>query len=1089
MRLKRIACWLTVWLFAWMAHAAVPTFQSFEPTQFDTNALAIKYLAVLTNELGQIHPAQVNDGVTVTNFTHYGTLVLPDKVTLLTLGTNVLDMATNSAWLLYSPTNDASQVTIVLKAGSFQGQIGFIQSQNSDGAFTLHDLSEQDDVPGAFVDISGDWIATTNRGILLRYTAPDWVEASRADPSSTNGPFVAFWAMSGGSLVPSPAVTNVLLEGSSLGIGSLTNLFFRSGGHLSYSNGLTTGVDFRVIDGAGNTAAYAVDSGGNALMYAGAGKSVKLGPNSGGDLYFASPSAFYPNSTNHSLGTLGDITRWGDILLAGKQRVYGHLSGASLTNVSRMDVYHTGTNGFAVFDSIGEGAAGASRGFRWASNGVVIASLASNSGYTGTGTNFLSDDGTYKAGTGGGGSALWASSSGNLFPSPAVDVVSITSQSADAATNVALVVDTSTPWTLGQPVVDIKTGGFSVARFGMNFATNTLADYSPIVSIGYPVMSDGIATNDNAELFNIGFFSGYQQSLSNAVAIYNIGDSAGRQQVLTNVYFVFNLGDTDGFLQTVVDSNDIFNLGDGGGFNQTLTNSRHIFNYGNYAGENQNLSGSSDVYNYGYSAGKNMAGTFEDVMNFGYLSVPSQSHQITMGVASVASGDIFRLRNNGVTNEFTVGHSGNGFFAGTVSIGSLTNTLRGDGTDLIYTNASTVSGFQVDSGGGGARLQGGSAAQLKATGAANAVDLHDGSTAVRWFNGEFFPITSGKNLGSSSSMPWQDLALSRNITWNGNTNSLFDTWGAGTPEGVTTARPGSIYRDTLNGAVYKKSTGVGDTGWVELAAAGGTGDVVGPASSTDNAIVRYDGTTGKLVQNSAVTISDTGDFVSSAGTKTWTGLSTLAIDGTFHVGGTTTANSEVLLLNSGIRLGAAASLQWNPNAGVDAASDLFLYRDASNTLAQRNSTTTQTHRLYRTFTDASNYARMAHSFAASGRAVFAAETAGTGEDDINIELTPAGTGGVVVGIGGTAVKSILSATATLDFGNILAAASADLTVTVTGCAVGDSVDLGLPAAPDASIVYNGFVSAANTVTVRAFNVGAIGVDPASATYRTTVHHF
>jgi hypothetical protein len=35
------------------------------------------------------------------------------------------------------------------------------------------------------------------------------------------------------------------------------------------------------------------------------------------------------------------------------------------------------------------------------------------------------------------------------------------------------------------------------------------------------------------------------------------------------------------------------------------------------------------------------------------------------------------------------------------------------------------------------------------------------------------------------------------------------------------------------------------------------GDVVGPASSTDNAIVRFDGTTGKLIQNSAVQIDDT----------------------------------------------------------------------------------------------------------------------------------------------------------------------------------------------------------------------------------------
>jgi hypothetical protein len=40
---------------------------------------------------------------------------------------------------------------------------------------------------------------------------------------------------------------------------------------------------------------------------------------------------------------------------------------------------------------------------------------------------------------------------------------------------------------------------------------------------------------------------------------------------------------------------------------------------------------------------------------------------------------------------------------------------------------------------------------------------------------------------------------------------------------------------------------------------GGTGDVVGPASSTDNAIARYDGTTGKLIQDSSVFIDDAGN--------------------------------------------------------------------------------------------------------------------------------------------------------------------------------------------------------------------------------------
>lgn len=47
--------------------------------------------------------------------------------------------------------------------------------------------------------------------------------------------------------------------------------------------------------------------------------------------------------------------------------------------------------------------------------------------------------------------------------------------------------------------------------------------------------------------------------------------------------------------------------------------------------------------------------------------------------------------------------------------------------------------------------------------------------------------------------------------------------------------------------------------WTAVGA--GTGDTVGPASSTDNAIARFDSTTGKLLQNSIVTLSDAGVFL------------------------------------------------------------------------------------------------------------------------------------------------------------------------------------------------------------------------------------
>jgi hypothetical protein len=90
---------------------------------------------------------------------------------------------------------------------------------------------------------------------------------------------------------------------------------------------------------------------------------------------------------------------------------------------------------------------------------------------------------------------------------------------------------------------------------------------------------------------------------------------------------------------------------------------------------------------------------------------------------------------------------------------------------------------------------------------------------------------------------------------------------------------------------------------------------------------------------------------------------------------------------------------------------------------------------------------------------------------------------------GTAMTKLLSATATLDFPNILTLASADLTITVTGAAVGDAVHIGLPAAPQAGLVFQGFVSAANTVTIRAHNYTAGALNAASATYRAVVVGF
>jgi hypothetical protein len=68
---------------------------------------------------------------------------------------------------------------------------------------------------------------------------------------------------------------------------------------------------------------------------------------------------------------------------------------------------------------------------------------------------------------------------------------------------------------------------------------------------------------------------------------------------------------------------------------------------------------------------------------------------------------------------------------------------------------------------------------------------------------------------------------------------------------------GEIAVNLTDQKLYSKKT----DGTVILVGSGvsGGGDVVGAASSTDNALARYDGTTGKLIQNSTVTIDDNGN--------------------------------------------------------------------------------------------------------------------------------------------------------------------------------------------------------------------------------------
>jgi len=72
------------------------------------------------------------------------------------------------------------------------------------------------------------------------------------------------------------------------------------------------------------------------------------------------------------------------------------------------------------------------------------------------------------------------------------------------------------------------------------------------------------------------------------------------------------------------------------------------------------------------------------------------------------------------------------------------------------------------------------------------------------------------------------------------------------------------------------ATNVGSAVTVAITSGGGSGDVVGPASATDNALARFDGTTGKLIQNSVATLTDTGGLNTANVTTDFTQFNTTA---------------------------------------------------------------------------------------------------------------------------------------------------------------------------------------------------------------------
>jgi hypothetical protein len=126
---------------------------------------------------------------------------------------------------------------------------------------------------------------------------------------------------------------------------------------------------------------------------------------------------------------------------------------------------------------------------------------------------------------------------------------------------------------------------------------------------------------------------------------------------------------------------------------------------------------------------------------------------------------------------------------------------------------------------------------------------------------------------------------------------------------------GNSTGNTLTKATLTAGTGITVTnsaGAITIASSGGgSGDVVGPASSTDNALARFDLATGKLLQNSVGLLSDTGAIsgltdISASGSVT---LSGGTANGVTYLNGSKVLTSGSALVFDGTngRLGIATT--------------------------------------------------------------------------------------------------------------------------------------------------------------------------------------
>lgn len=93
-----------------------------------------------------------------------------------------------------------------------------------------------------------------------------------------------------------------------------------------------------------------------------------------------------------------------------------------------------------------------------------------------------------------------------------------------------------------------------------------------------------------------------------------------------------------------------------------------------------------------------------------------------------------------------------------------------------------------------------------------------------------------------------------------------------------------------------------------------------------------------------------------------------------------------------------------------------------------------------------------------------------------------GAGGITIGASGATISKTVRLSQAVDVASVAAQTCLDTSLTVTGAVTGAECAVGLPASPTANLGFSCYVSAADTVQLRACNPTGGAIDPASATY-------